>query len=108
MNKELGIQPQEKLNSGQIVKGIILNAMGFVSQPLYLFPQFFKDKATEHILCEGIQAEKAQKILHILEAKKSKNRTELQVLLTEKQKQLKYHRFTLKKVTKIENKKNKR
>ncbi len=23
--------------------------MGFVSRPLYLFPQFFNDKATEHL-----------------------------------------------------------
>jgi transposase len=54
INEQLGIQPQEKLNSGIIVKSIILNAMGFVSRPLYLFPQFFKDKATEHLFGEGI------------------------------------------------------
>ncbi len=28
--------------------------MGFVSRPLYLFPQFFSDKATEHLFEEGI------------------------------------------------------
>ncbi len=28
--------------------------MGFVSRPLYLFPQFFNDKATEHLFEEGI------------------------------------------------------
>ncbi len=39
INEQLGIQPQEKLNGGIIVKSIILNAMGFVSRPLYLFPQ---------------------------------------------------------------------
>ena len=54
INKELGIQSQEKLSSGIIVKSIILNAMGFVSRPLYLFPQFFNDKATEHLFEEGI------------------------------------------------------
>ena len=54
INEQLGIQPQEKLNSGIIVKSIILNAMGFVSRPLYLFPQFFNDKATEHLFGEGI------------------------------------------------------
>jgi transposase len=57
INEKLGIQPQERLNSGLIVKGIILNAMGFVSRPLYLFPQFFEDKATEHLLGEGILPE---------------------------------------------------
>ena len=57
INEQLGIKAQEKLNSGLIVKGIILNAMGFVSRPLYLFPQFFKDKATEHLFGEGIYPE---------------------------------------------------
>ena len=42
INEQLGIKPREKLNSGIIVKSIILNAMGFVSRTLYLFPQFFK------------------------------------------------------------------
>ena len=37
------------------MKAIILNALGFVSRPLYLFPQFFEDKATEHLLGEGIE-----------------------------------------------------
>ena len=54
INEQLGIHPQEKLSCGIIVKSIILNAMGFVSRPLYLFPQFFNDKATEHIFGEGI------------------------------------------------------
>ena len=54
INEQLGIQPQEKLSCGIIVKSIILNALGFLSRPLYLFPQFFNDKATEHIFGEGI------------------------------------------------------
>ncbi len=57
INEKLGIKAQEKLNSGLIVKGILLNAMGFVSRPLYLFPQFFNDKATEHLFGEGIYSE---------------------------------------------------
>jgi len=57
INEQLGIKPQEKLNSGIIVKSIILNAMGFVSRPLYLFPQFFNDKATEHLFGSGIVPE---------------------------------------------------
>ncbi len=57
INEQLGIKAQEKLNNGIIVKSIILNALGFVSRPLYLFPQFFNDKATEHLLGEGIVPE---------------------------------------------------
>ncbi len=37
------------------MKAIILNGLGFVSRSLYLFPQFFEDKATEHLLGDGIE-----------------------------------------------------
>ena len=57
INQELGIEEQEIVSSGEIVKAIILNGLGFVSQPLYLFPQFFEDKGTEHILGQGILPE---------------------------------------------------
>ncbi len=57
INQELGIDEQEIVNSGEIVKAIILNGLGFVSQPLYLFPKFFEDKATEHLLGNGIKPE---------------------------------------------------
>ncbi len=32
-----------------------MNGLGFVSGSLYLFPQFFEEKATEHLLGEGIE-----------------------------------------------------
>ncbi len=57
INQELGIEEQEIVNSGEIVKAIILNGLGFVSQPLYLFPKFFEDKATSHLLGTGILPE---------------------------------------------------
>ena len=40
INQELGIEEQEIVNSGEIVQAIILNGLGFVSQPLYLFPSW--------------------------------------------------------------------
>ncbi len=40
INQELGREEQEIVNSGEIVKAIILNGLGFVSQPLYLFPSW--------------------------------------------------------------------
>jgi transposase len=48
INQEIGIEEREIITAGQVVKAIILNGLGFVSKPLYLFPQFFEDKATEH------------------------------------------------------------
>ena len=57
INDRLGVKPQEKVSTGIIVKGIIINAMGFLSSPLYLFSHFFDDKATEHLFGEGILPE---------------------------------------------------
>lgn len=57
VNELLGTDSREKINCGEVVKAIILNGLGFVAQPLYLFSIFFKDKAVEHLLGEGIKAE---------------------------------------------------
>jgi transposase len=57
VNKLLETDPREKINCGEVVKAIILNGLGFVSQPLYLFSNFFKDKAVEHLLGSGVKAE---------------------------------------------------
>lgn len=53
----LGTHEQEVLSSGNTVKAMILNAMGFVSAPLYLFQEFFVGKATELLLGRGIKPE---------------------------------------------------
>lgn len=47
---------REKVSAGQIVKAIILNGLGFLSKPLYLFPQYFQDKPVEKLLGSGIKA----------------------------------------------------
>ena len=57
INEIFLVDIREKVNTGELVKAIILNGLGFVSRPLYLFPQFFKDKAIEHLLGSGIKAE---------------------------------------------------
>jgi len=56
INEQVSIERGEIVTAGQVVKAIILNGLGFVSRALYLFPQFFEDKATEHLLGEGIEA----------------------------------------------------
>ncbi|MBD2364173.1 DUF4277 domain-containing protein [Anabaena minutissima FACHB-250] len=37
INELLGTDTREKVNAGEVVKAIILNGLGFVSKPLYLF-----------------------------------------------------------------------
>jgi hypothetical protein len=50
IDKILGTHPQEIISPGQVVKAVILNGLGFVSAPLYLFEKFFVGRATEHLL----------------------------------------------------------
>ncbi len=55
-NAQLGQHKLEHISAGQVVKALILNGLGFVSAPLYLFSEFFESKPVEHLLGEGIQA----------------------------------------------------
>ena len=55
-NDCLGTHPQQIVSPGQGVKAMILNGLGFVSAPLYLYEGFFLGKATSHLLGAGIEA----------------------------------------------------
>ena len=57
INELLGENPGEKVSAGQAIKAMILNGLGLVSSPLYLFGKFFEGKATEHLIGEGVKAE---------------------------------------------------
>ena len=57
LNKRLGIDPREKVSTGVIVKAMLLNGLGFVTAPMYLFGQFFQGKATEQLLGKGVKPE---------------------------------------------------
>jgi transposase len=48
---------REKISAGKVIKAIIINGLGFLSKPLYLFPNFFADKPVENLLGNGIKAE---------------------------------------------------
>ena len=48
--------PDNHITTGQVVKAMILNCLGFLSAPLYLFSQFFESKPVAHLLGEGIEA----------------------------------------------------
>ncbi|QUY40626.1 IS1634 family transposase [Acaryochloris marina] len=57
VDRLLGTHEQENVSCGQVVKALILNGMGFLSAPLYLFSEFFESKATEHLLGQGVLPE---------------------------------------------------
>jgi transposase len=56
INELVGEQPGEIVSPGLVVKAMIINGLGIVSAPLYLFSKFFEGKAIEHLLGSGIQA----------------------------------------------------
>ncbi|MHC5914122.1 MAG: IS1634 family transposase [Nostoc sp.] len=57
INDKLGIDPREKITGGILVKAILINGLGFVSRPLYLFSQFFDDKGIEILLGEDVESD---------------------------------------------------
>jgi len=57
INARVGRNSREKVSAGVIVKAMILNGLGFVSAPLYMFSKFFEGIATEHLLGTGVTAE---------------------------------------------------
>lgn len=57
INEFLGENADEKISCGHVVKAMILNGLGFVSAPLYMFSKFFESRACEHLIGEGIKAE---------------------------------------------------
>ena len=56
INELVGEQPGEIVSPGLVVKAMIINGLGVISAPLYLFSKFFEGKAVEHLLGKGIQA----------------------------------------------------
>ena len=57
VNKIVGITTQEMLSPGQVMKAMILNGLGFLSAPLYIFEEFFVGKATSHLIGKEILPE---------------------------------------------------
>lgn len=55
VDHKLGTHSQQCISSGQVLKAMILNGLGFVSAPLYLFEEFFIGKATDHLIGDSIE-----------------------------------------------------
>ena len=57
INELVGTHHRQKVTPGLAVKAMIINGLGMLSAPLYLFEKFFEGKATEHLLGEGVLPE---------------------------------------------------
>ena len=57
INCIVGVDPRQKVTCGQAVVAMILNALGFVDRPLYLFPEFLETKPVELLIGPGFTSE---------------------------------------------------
>lgn len=57
INELIGEEKGEKVSPGHVVKAMILNGLGFVSKPLYMFSQYFETIACEHLIGPGVKPE---------------------------------------------------
>ena len=57
INYLIGVEKDEKVNACQVVKAMIINGLGFVSNPLYMFPKYFETIACEHLIGAGVKPE---------------------------------------------------
>jgi len=46
-----------KVTTGEAVVAMVINALGFVSKPLYLFPEFMRNKPVELLIRDGLKPE---------------------------------------------------
>ena len=46
-----------KVSVGQVVQAMVLNRLGFISRPLYLSPEFFRNKPIGLLIGEGLEAD---------------------------------------------------
>ena len=57
VDRLVGPRPGEKVSTGMALKAAILNALGFVSSPLYLLSHFFQGEPAELLLGPGVTPE---------------------------------------------------
>lgn len=64
INDRVGTSKQEIITTGEAVAGMVINGLGFTSEPLYLSPYFFEDKplsnlfGKDHLVPENFNATK--------------------------------------------------
>jgi len=50
IDRIIGVDLRQRVTCGQAVVAMVLNALGFVDRPLYLFLEFMKNKPVELLL----------------------------------------------------------
>ena len=45
IDRIIGVNTMQKVTTGEAVKMMVLNALGFVSRPIYMYPDFIENKS---------------------------------------------------------------
>lgn len=57
IDKLVGTKDKQIVTTGEAVMAMVINALGFVNRPLYLFPEFMRNKPTELFFREELKPE---------------------------------------------------
>lgn len=57
IDRIIGVDPRQKVSCGEAVMAMVLNMLGFVNRPLYLFPEFMSTKPVEILIREELKPE---------------------------------------------------
>ncbi|RJS70299.1 IS1634 family transposase [Methanophagales archaeon] len=57
IDRIVGMDPRQKVSCGEAVVAMVLNMLGFVDRPLYLFPEFMGTKPVEILIREELKPE---------------------------------------------------
>ncbi len=57
IDKIVGVKENQIVTTGEAIMAMIINALGFVNKPLYLFPEFMRNKPIELFFREGLRPE---------------------------------------------------
>ena len=57
IDRIVGVDPRQKVSCGEAVVAMVLNMLGFVDRPLYLFPEFMGTKPVEILIREELKPE---------------------------------------------------
>ena len=57
IDRIVGVDPRQKVTCGEAVVAMVLNTLGFVDRPLYLFPEFMATKPVDLLIGDGLRTE---------------------------------------------------
>lgn len=57
VNRIVGVNHQQKVSTGDAVMAMVINALGFVSKPLYMFPDFMETKPVDRLFENSLLSE---------------------------------------------------